>query len=271
VDHLRVTGEAIELEKACAQVGTSRIYYQVGGTGKPVVLVHGLSGSTRWWGKNVAPLARQFRVYVVDLIGFGHNRGQHFVLSEAAELLVRWMDQIGIDRASLVGHSMGGHVAADLTDTFPDRVDRLVLVNAATLPFGRTYIQNAFDLVQALRYMPISFLPILVTDAFRAGPVTILKAAREILATDMSARLSDVRVPALVVWGENDKLISLETGEKLAQSLPNAKLVVIPGAGHNPMWDRPDLFNRAVINFLGGATDSPVHPILERNDVHYEG
>ena len=260
----RIRQVEAETDERCAQVGAVPISYQVFGAGPPVVLVHGLSGSGRWWARNVEPLARWFRVYVVDLIGFGRSRDRHtFVLSEAAAYLTRWMDQLDIERASVVGHSMGGFIAADLAANFPDKVDKLVLVDAAALPFERGYAQHVLGLAWALRHMPVGFLPILFTDAWRAGPVTIWKAARELLGSDIRPKLAHIRAPTLVVWGEHDSLVPLDLGKRLRACLPGADLVVIESAGHNPMWDRAEAFNRVVVDFLtarrGSAHASTPH------------
>src|SRR5262245_44334445 len=132
----------IAIEHRRAQVGPAVIHYQVAGAGEPLVLVHGLSGSSRWWGRNIGALARHFQVYMIDLIGFGASRNRHpFVLAEAAGHLIRWMDQLGIARASFVGHSMGGFISAELAADAPARVERLVLVDAAAMPFEPSYLR----------------------------------------------------------------------------------------------------------------------------------
>jgi pimeloyl-ACP methyl ester carboxylesterase len=242
----------VRIEPRQLRIGDVPISYQVVGTGKPVVLVHGLSGSSRWWARNVAALAERFRVYIVDLIGFGSSHhGHDFVLGEAADYLALWMDRLELERTSLIGHSMGGFISADLAANRPDRVERLVLVDAVALPFERSHAQHLLGLLQGLRRLPVGFLPILLTDAYRAGPITILKAARELLATDIRAKLARIHAPTLVLWGANDAVVPLALGRRLADALPNAGLVVIKDAGHNPMWDRAEAFNRVVLDFLG--------------------
>ena len=84
------------------------IHYQTMGAGKPVIMLHGLSGSGRWWRRNVGFLAEHFQLFLVDLIGFGNSRGQPFALAEAAHGVLEWMDQLEIERAGIMGHSMGG-------------------------------------------------------------------------------------------------------------------------------------------------------------------
>jgi pimeloyl-ACP methyl ester carboxylesterase len=195
-------------------------------------------------------MAQQFTVYTLDLIGFGESRGSRFVLREAAQLIARWMDVVGIARAHVIGHSMGGFIAADLAAEQPERVDRLVLVDAAALPFNYSYVRHLFGLTRAARYMPINFLPVLATDALRAGPLTLLRAAHELLHTDIRSKLGRVCAPTLIVWGEHDTLVPLTLGRQIDRYINNASFTVVNGAGHNPMWDRPETFNRLVIDFL---------------------
>lgn len=236
-------------ERRRLDVGDARIHFQVGGEGEPLILIHGLSGSGRWWRRNMAGLARRFRLLIVDLIGFGRSRGA-FVLAEAAGVVAEWMGHLGLTRAHVVGHSMGGFIAAELAADVPERVDRLVLVDAAAFPVGWSPFRNAVSLARAALYMHPTFFPVLVADALRAGPLTLLRAAREVAVTDLGTRCEEVRAPTLVVWGEHDRVIPLEVGERLATCLPDGELAIVEGAGHNPMWDRPAAFNRVVLDFL---------------------
>lgn len=233
------------------RLGSARIHYLCGGSGEPLVLVHGLSGSSRWWGRNVQPLARRFRVYVIDLIGYGGSRGQPFVLREAADLLYRMLRALEIERANLMGHSMGGFIVASMAAQHPETVDRLVLVDALAVPVGHSVIASAVGLVKAIRYMPFSFLPVLLTDALRAGPLTLLRSTLDIHKADLTADLSRIEARIMIVWGEKDTLLTLARGEALHRALPKAEYVVVKGAGHNPMWDKADTFNQIVMGFLG--------------------
>lgn len=227
------------------------------GDGPPVVLVHGLSGSARWWQRNIPDLARHFHVYAVELPGFGANRSRplsgrpaRFVLRDAARQLADWMGEAGIERASVVGHSMGGYIAADLAAEYPERVDHLVLVDAALLPSGATVRRSTASLIRSLIALPPDFIPVLAVDAMRAGPLTSLRASRELHASDLRPKLPRVQAPTLVVWGDQDIVVPVDVAEEIARTVPGSSLRVIPHAGHSPMWDRADEFNRAVLAFL---------------------
>ena len=215
------------------------VRYEVAGDGDPVVLVHGLSGSTRWWDRNVPGLAKHYRVYLVNLPGFGafRRRAQRFVLAEATSWLLAWMEAVGLRSAHLVGHSMGGYLSLKL---------------AAGMPSGRTMVGHLGPLLLAARYARPTFLPVLVRDALYAGPLTLLRTARDLLAEDVREDLRRVEIPTLLIWGRRDPLIPPSIGDLMRAEIPDSRLLVIERAGHNPMFDRPEDFNGALLAFLAG-------------------
>lgn len=241
-----------------ARVGRAEIYYEVAGRGSPLVLIHGLSGSGRWWAHNRPALARRHRVYTVDLVGFGRSRCDHpFALAAAAATLAAWMRQVGIGPAHVVGHSMGGHIAADLAADEPGLVERLVLVDAAAIPFDLACVPRPLDALRCLAGLSPGYLGLLLTDAASAGLPTIARAALDLLRADIRPKLERIRAQTLVVWGERDVLVPLRLGRELARSIPGATLAVFPGTGHSPMIERPATFNRVVADFLRSGVVSP--------------
>src|SRR5690349_13700586 len=247
--------QQVETAQRLTKVGPLTVHYEVAGEGPAVVLIHGLSGSGRWWTYNVPALAQQYRVYNVDVVGFGRSRGQRLVLQEAGDWLVEWLEVEGITRAHIVGHSMGGYIAAGVAATAPEMVRRLVLVDALVLPMGPGLVRHALDLARATRFVGRGFLPVLVGDAMRAGPRTMWRATREVLSADLSSRLDAVQAETLVIWGEKDSLLDTELGRQLTLRLSRARFVCIEGAGHNPMWDRPQRFNELLLDFLAGDAE----------------
>ena len=242
--------EQVDTMQQLAKVGPLTVHYEVAGQGPAVVLIHGLSGSGRWWAYNVPVLAQRYKVYNVDLVGFGRSRGQRLVLREAGDWLAEWMRVAGIGRAHLVGHSMGGYIATEVAAAAPEMVRRLVLVDALVFPMGPGLVRHALDLVRAVRYMSLRFLPVLVGDALRAGPGTMWRVTREVLSADLSSRLDAVQAETLVIWGEKDALLVPKLGHQLTERLARASFVCVEGAGHNPMWDRPQRFNELLLDFL---------------------
>lgn len=242
--------EQVETIRQLAKVGPLTVHYEVAGEGPAVVLIHGLSGSGRWWMYNIPTLAQRYRVYNVDVVGFGRSRGQRLVLRDAGKWLAEWLQVTGITQTHLVGHSMGGYIATEVAAAAPDVVQKLVLVDALVLPMSPGLVRHALDLVRAARYMSLNFLPVLVGDVLRAGPRTMWRATREVLSADLSDRLENVQAQTMVIWGEKDTLLSPQLGRELAERLARACFVCVEGAGHNPMWDRPQRFNELLLEFL---------------------
>ena len=244
--------EASELlEQRRVQIDDVEICYGAAGVGRPLVLIHGLGGSSRWWVRNVQALARYYRVYCIDLIGFGDSRCAHpFALEEAAGWLAKWMNKMGLRRATVIGHSMGGYIAADLAADYPHLVERLILVNAAIMPIGNNVVQHCLALAKEARPGTLDLLPVFLRDAYRAGMKTLWKARNELCASDIRHKLLTIQAPTLIIWGEKDALLPLEHGRALLKLIPNAKLVRVRGCGHTPLWERPIEVNRVMIDFL---------------------
>lgn len=249
--------DVVALTHHYATVERRRVPYAVCGSGDPLVLVHGLSGSWLWWTRNLRALSRQHTVYLIDLPGFGALGGlrSRFVLDRAAQWLAAWMEAATLPWAHVAGHSMGGHVALRLAAHRPELVRRLVLAAPAVFPTPRSLLGEVTPLVTALRRATPSFLPILALDALRAGPLNLLRAASELLRADLREHLRQVTAPTLLIWGEHDALVPLAVGELLRDELPDARLLAVPNAGHVVMYDRPRAFDKAVLGFLAG------HPI----------
>ena len=238
------------------QVGTYRVSYQVLGEGPPLILVHGLSGSMRWWVHNIQALAQHHRVYLVDLPGFGTMRRvrARFALINVAQWLLAWMDAVGVRKAHLVGHSMGGYICIWIAAHRPEVVSRLVLISPAVLSKIHSVLGYMLPLFQAIRYLTPGFFFILAYDALRAGPLTLLRATKDLLSHDAQQDIKQVTAPTLLVWGENDTLVPPSVGQLLHQQIPHSQLLILKKAGHVSMYDRPLEFNSAVEAFLKGET-----------------
>jgi pimeloyl-ACP methyl ester carboxylesterase len=265
---------AIRLQDAEVMVRGQRVAYQVAGSGDPVVLVHGLAGSTRWWRRNVSALAEAHTIHLVNLPGFGsfRRRGSGLALAEAADWLGAWIEATGIGPCHIVAHSMGGHMAIRLAARRPSLARRLVLVAPALVAGRRPLLAYPFALIAAGRAASPSFLPLLALDTLRAGPLTLLRATRNLFAEDVQDELRNIVAPTLLVWGERDALVPPSLGPLLRAELPDARLLQIAGAGHVPQYDRPDLFNAATLAFLAGqavgTAPSPEHHGYECGERH---
>jgi pimeloyl-ACP methyl ester carboxylesterase len=225
--------------------------YEVAGSGPPLILLHGLSGSGRWWGRNVPAFADSFRTYSVDLPGFGESRGVRWSrLDDIADRLADWLVAEDLSHAHFAGHSLGGAVAARLTALHPDRIDRLVLIDAAIRPRRMRTSARPADVVRTICHGSPGFAPLLVRDVLRCRPGSIIAATVDALQTDWEPRLRRIDAPTLVVWGERDAITPLTLGHEIAAVVPGARLITLAEAGHNPMWERAEAFNAEVLRFL---------------------
>ncbi len=244
-----------QLMRRVTRVAGADVHYQVAGQGEPVVLVHGLSGSSHWWMRNLPALADRYTVYLVDLPGFGAMSrfpGQ-LMLSELATWLLQWMDAVRLERVRLIGHSMGGAIAIQCAAQHPDAISHLALAAPAAIPAGhQTLWSYVPPLVEAVAAMTPSFLPILTYDALRAGPRTLLRMSRDLLTHDVRDELRQVIAPTLLMWGRRDSLVPPSLGHLMRQELAHAELHILDGAGHVVMYDRPAAFNRTVLAFFAG-------------------
>jgi pimeloyl-ACP methyl ester carboxylesterase len=236
------------------RVGGRTVHYRTAGSGEPLVLVHGLAGSTRSWRYNLAELARSHRVYLVDLPGFGAMSRPRatFALPEAAGWLYELLDALKVGPVHLLGHSMGGYLSVRLAVERPEMVRRLVLAAPAGIPAGRSLPGYLLPLLNTGRMPPLELLPHLL-GALRAGLWTLLQTARELLVEDVRPELGRLRQPVLVLWGAEDPILPVEAGEVFRREIPDSRLLIIPRAGHLLMRDRPAEFNAAVRDFLAGG------------------
>ena len=239
------------LEERACEIGGITVHYRVAGSGHPAVLVHGLAGSWRWWKPVAEELAQHMQVYLVDLPGFGSARGRPFVLGDAPSYVRALLSEVGLERVTLVGHSLGGAVCARVAALWPDAVDRLVLVAPAGLLECRRPIQYAVPIAAALRHARPRFLRVAASDSLRAGLVTVYRAGTQLLDDDALRReLSSIQAPTLLLWGERDPIVRPRLAREYEGAITGAKLVVLAGAGHVPMSDQPDAFAAALLEFL---------------------
>ena len=234
-------------------VAGRRLHYVTRGTdGPPVVLLHGLSGSWRWWCRNIDPLAEQFRVYALDLSRRDHWLGdrRRLRLSEAGHLLAGWLTAVGLERADLIGHSLGGLMAVQVAAAYPTRVGRLVLVNAAGVPPTTNLLGMTARALGPVPERTSEFRRLVMADFLRANPLMVLTTAREMLRYDVTGLLARVTAPTLIVWGARDHVLPVTNAAIFQAGIAGARLYAMPHAGHNPMYYHADEFNRVVTDFL---------------------
>ena len=189
--------------------------------------------------------------------GFGRTAGQPVRLDVAADQLAAWAVAIGLERATFVGHSMGGLVTADLAARHPEVVERLVLVDAAGLPISQRVLPHLMNFVRASPFMPPAAYPIAVECVLRCGPLAIMRASHQLLTMDLTKRYGWIRAPTRILWGSRDHLLPPSFGRRLESAIPGATMVEIPDAGHSPMWENPEEFHRELVAFLDEPVSAP--------------
>jgi pimeloyl-ACP methyl ester carboxylesterase len=239
-----VTKVGVEVDLLTVELDGERVRYRVSGKGEPLLLVHGLGGSWRWWSPLVGPLSSHRRVYMVDLPSlrrFGRPK-------ELGEWLGGWLDAADLGRVDVAGHSLGGLAAAELAAGRPQRVRRLVLVAPAGIPCNRSIVGRAGPLAGAL-YDIRDSLPMVALDALRAGPRSLAHGVALVSSRDLRNELPAVRAPVLLVWGEGDYLVPHRLAGEWQRALPSSRLVLL-SCGHVPMLEAPGEVARSIIAFL---------------------
>ena len=259
------------------RVDGARIRYIDAGRGPPVVLLHGLGASMYAWRKNVGAMAAAgFRVIAFDNRGFGLSDKPAVPYDNAAyaRLAIALLDSLGISDAVLVGHSMGGAIAAEVAIEYPQRVRGLVLVGSAglgarepllfrvarwpvlgpaVLAFrGRGYTAR---LLKATYFDPSKVTESDVDQYYApvAQPAygrALRAVLRQFHFDGLEGRLDKIEAPTVVLWGEEDRWVPLGLGRALAAGITRSAFVSVPHAGHSVQEEAPDEVNHLVIRFL---------------------
>lgn len=252
------------------QVFGQKIEYIEAGTGPTVILLHGLGGNKENWRFTIPALAAKFHVIVPDQLGFGASDKPMIDYRPAtlSDFLEEFMRKLSIPKATIVGNSLGGWVAADFAIRYPGEVERLVLLdaagyfvrdvrrdevtflNAATLEEARIAVKKIFTKKELTSE---AFARVFFAARLRAGDgYTIDRFVDSMLRGEdrLNDRLVTIHTPTLVVWGRDDALIPVSIGETMAKQIPGAKLVVLDGCGHAPPFECADAFHQALLAYL---------------------
>jgi pimeloyl-ACP methyl ester carboxylesterase len=262
-----------------------RVHYQEAGdrNAPALVLIHGFASSTLVWSKVFLPLANAgFRVIAVDMLGFGYSgkpRNGDYTIAGQASVLMGLLDRLNIKRATLVGSSYGGAVAATCALDYPRRVEKLVLIGTVNdnrpldYKLMRVFSAPVFgDVVSPLligsrtllrrrmkrvydrhewvldeRRVDARHLPLRASGTQRA----IIRTVRGWDAERISRDAHLISQPTLLLWGENDCEIPLADGERLHESIPRSRLIVFLTCGHIPHEEYPEEFTGVVADFCG--------------------
>jgi pimeloyl-ACP methyl ester carboxylesterase len=283
-----------------------RVIYRVAGDGPPIVLIHGMLNSSSHWRSVALSLANEYTVIAPDLIGHGDSaapRGDYSLGAHAASIR-DLLAAIGVDRASIVGHSLGGGVAMQFFYQFPQRVERLVLVSSGGLGHEVTASLRSAALPGVSPLLAMTIRPRLVGALARGGALlrergvgagVYLQAAARALrplqsAESREAFLQTLRavidvhgqrvsatdrlylleaLPTMIVWGERDNTIPVAHGREAHEAIPHNRFETIPGAAHFPHLEEPEALAGLLRDFMrttqpGAIEDGDWGAILAR-------
>jgi pimeloyl-ACP methyl ester carboxylesterase len=254
-------------------IADGRLFYRREGRGEALLLVHGFGLDHRVWAPQWPALTAAFDVISVDLRGFGRASAPGTAPYAHHEDLRALLDALGVERAHLVGHSLGGGIAASLAVAHPQRTGRLVL--SAPLLRGYTQLGALMALLKSVWQIAASagldaartawlgaelFAPSLATPGGAALLPAIMadysgwhwqnRDPETGLEPPLAQRLHELLAPTLVLVGTRDLPDFVHMGEALAAQAPNARLELLPDLGHGPSVENPELFNALTLNFL---------------------
>jgi pimeloyl-ACP methyl ester carboxylesterase len=236
-----------------AQVGPYRVHYYEGGSGPPLVFVHGLGGESLNWVQAMLDLRHQYHVYAVDLLGHGETAKPDIAYSieQQSEMLRQFLVTQNIQSADFVGVSMGGWVVLKLAVEHPEVVNRLVVADAAGLKFQtditvKTFLPANTDELKAFmaRLTPRDFHPPYPVERDFLHQVAehawITRRIFDSFLTYQDAldgKLQSVKSPVLIIWGKQERLIPLSVGEEMKQQIPDSSLLLCTDSGHLAVFE----------------------------------
>lgn len=276
--------------------GVRTRYVKMGERGEPIVFVHGFSSSLYTWRSCLEPISKQNRVFALDLKGFGFSGKppSEYTVDEHVDFVIHFMDALRLERATLCGNSMGGNIAWRAALKYPDRVEKLILVDASGYPSSRTglpltirigrlpgvgellgglttrgrirsSLESAYfdDAKVTDRTVDVYYYSLRTDGGLRAVLARMRKPRSEI--ERWQVRIPELTLPTLIVWGANDTWIPPEDAEKFHRDISGSKLVMIPECGHLPQEEKPNELTVAVLDFMSGSdekilTDEVVFP-----------
>jgi 4,5:9,10-diseco-3-hydroxy-5,9,17-trioxoandrosta-1(10),2-diene-4-oate hydrolase len=259
------------VEQRAVTIGTITTTYLVCGTGEPVIFLHGAGAGAVTWYPTIPTISKNFQVIAPDIVGYGESDKPDAPYNKAyfSKWLNDFLKELKIAKAPIVGLSQGGAIALQFAIDHPEMVGKLVLVDAAGLgakvsfwPLIGTIWMNSFPSAMANRFNSRYLLhnPTNRDPSHSGYSIDVLKskggkkAFKQGRGTAVSKipeeLLKQIENETLIIWGKEDQLFSVEYGEAAAKIIPNATLRVIQDAGHLPLMDQPEIFNKILGDFL---------------------
>jgi len=253
-----------------AEVNGTKLYYEVKGKGPAVVLIHGGLVDSRLWDDQMVPFSKHYRVVRYDLRAFGKSASTTEPFSHIEDLRAL-LDFLKIDRATLVGLSLGGIIAADFALEYPEKISSLVLVGAGLRGDPQPPDKEAIAAYAAASRGAEAFVNVTMSSALYAAVrpgSSVYSRLRQMMLDNFKAlptfvpgflkypqkttyeRLNDINKPTLVIIGSEDSQALKNVANTLATKIPGATKVIIPGSSHHPPVEKSKEFTRTVLGFL---------------------
>mgnify|MGYP000374327940 CR=1 FL=1 len=249
------------------------VHYEAYGRGQPVILLHCWLGSWTYWRDTMEVLKDGYKTYALDFWGFGDSakKGERFGVSDYVEMVTQFMERMGLERAPVMGHSMGGTVSLSLALAHPERVQKVAVVGSPIAGEGLSLILKlaAVRPLAAIAYTIPGAIPLgvrlsspLLTrdwktwsemfekDLSRTTLHSFHYSIASLRKTDLTPHLHRIRVPVLGIYGRKDHIVNPNQGELLRQNIPLARVAYFEKSGHFPMLDEPDRFHQVIRDFL---------------------
>lgn len=249
------------------------VHYETVGRGKPVVLLHCWLGSWSYWYSTMEYLAvRGYKTYALDFWGFGDSAKQgSFSVSEYVEMVEQFMERMGLDRARVMGHSMGGTVSLSLTLAHPQRVSKVAVVGSPIVGSSLSLLLkvSGYRQIARLLYTVPGVLPTLTKilaltyakdwrtlydmlekDLSRTTAESFSASIRDLRHIDLRPRLKEFRVPAMGIYGLKDNIVHPKQGDLILKGVKEHTVHYFEHSGHFPMLDETDRFHTTILEFL---------------------
>ncbi|MEQ1641855.1 MAG: alpha/beta fold hydrolase [Pyrinomonadaceae bacterium] len=259
-------------EKSVTVFGAKINYIELGDASKPkVILLHGLGGSIGNWATNTAALAASHHVLALDQVGFGKSDKpfMKYRVAMYVDFLDKFMSELKIEKASLVGNSMGGWVAGLMAIKYPNRVEKIVLADAAGIVPANFSEADVYQLNNSTRdEIRANLKRIFATPALQNNEALVDQFLTQRVMTNdggtinaliesikrkedfLNGRLGEIKKPTLIIWGKQDGLLPVADAYTFNKGIAGSELIVFDGCGHVPQFERALDFNKAVLAFL---------------------
>ena len=251
------------------------VHYEVYGRGRPVILLHGWLGSWGLWQETMTCLGQHYRTYALDFWGFGESgkKRDSYNVQDFVSLVDQFMEQLGIECAPLVGHSMGGTVSLSVAIQYPERVRKVVVIGSPIVgsslslllklfgqrPVAHLVYRNLWALKLGFRILAPFYTrdprwpEMMNRDISSTTLESFLLSIASLRKTDLRPELNKLQSPVMGMYGDNDIVVHPMQWVPLQEYVPQARIERFPKAGHFIMLDDPERFTAVLENFLNGA------------------